>query len=180
MNRYPSQFDEIQNQILECQRQGLPPLEDIGILQEWLMSDDWDHALAAWDDEAVMLDLAALANDCFTDQCMTQEGWLLATGQHLNAQRAGFARVWIQNAITSGAGEHSLSVHNCPVCHSNGDQLILGLRMEIQGHSPEPTWHGMFSDKETFYQYLKRLGYIFHRYISRINDQEILRSWKQQ
>jgi hypothetical protein len=55
INSYPSQFDEIQNQIIECHRQGLPPPEDLEILQEWLMSDGWDHALAAWDDEAVVL-----------------------------------------------------------------------------------------------------------------------------
>jgi hypothetical protein len=69
MKRYPSQFDEIQNQIIECHRQGLPPPEELEILQEWLMADGWDHALAAWDDEAVVLNLAELAKDCFTDQC---------------------------------------------------------------------------------------------------------------
>ena len=178
MNRYPSQFDEIQNQIIECHRQGLPPPEDMEILQEWLMADGWNHALAAWDDEAMVLDVAKLAKDCFTDQCMTQELWLLAKGQHLNTQRAGFARVWIQNAITSGAGEHSLSVHSCPIQHSDGGQLILGLTVEIQGHSPEPTWHGWFSDKEAFYQYLKSLSYIFHQDIDSLSDQEILGLWQ--
>jgi len=178
MNRYPSQFDEIQKQIIECQRWGLPQPEGVETFQEWLMSDGWDHALAAWDDEVVALNLAELAKDCFTDHFMTQESWLLATGQHLNAQRAGFARVWIQNAITSGAGEHSLSVHSCPIGNSDGDQLILGLTVEIQGHSPEPTWHGVFLDKEAFYQYLKTLGYVFHRDVSRVTDQEILDLWK--
>lgn len=178
MNRYPSQFDEIQNQIIECHWQGLPPPEDVETLQEWLMADGWDHALAAWDDEAVVLNLAELAKDCFTDQCMTAEDWLPAPGQDLNEHRASFAREWIQNAITSGAGEHSLSVHSCTICHSNGDQLILGLTVEIQGYSPEPTWHGMFSDKEAFYQYLKSLGHVFHRDISSLSDQEILVLWQ--
>jgi hypothetical protein len=65
------------------------------------------------------------------------------------------------------------------------DFVLAQLQINKEGIHGTSHWarvrhHGMFSDKETFYQYLKRLGYIFHRYISRINDQEILRSWKQQ
>ena len=48
MNRYSSQFDTIPNQIIECRRQGLPPPEDMEILNEWFLTDGWDHALASW------------------------------------------------------------------------------------------------------------------------------------
>ncbi len=178
INSYPRQFDEIQNQIIECHRQGLPPPEDIDTFQEWLLADGWDHALAAWDDEAVVLNLAELAKDRFSDQCMTEEGWTPAPGRDLNTQRTAFARDIVENAITSGAGEHSLSVHSCPICRIDSELLILGLTVEIQGHSPEPTWHGVFSDKEAFYQYLKYLGYIFHRDMSSLSDQEILGLWQ--
>ncbi len=178
MNSYPNDFDEIQNLIIDRYRQGLLPPKDIDTLQQWLMSDGWDYALVAWEHEALVLNLAELAEDHFSDHYMKEEGWVFALTKDINEERISFARGKIENAINGGAGEHSLSVHSCPIKHSDGTRLILGLTVEIQGHSPEPIWHGIFADKEAFHQYLKGLGYVFHRDLAGLKDQGILALWR--
>ena len=92
--------------------------------------------------------------------------------------RVNYARAAIIDAVEQSDSYDSPSVHSFPIERKDGKQAILGCTVEIHGQTgPVPQWHGIFADKEAYYGYLRKTGFLLHSNADLISDAEILSFW---
>jgi len=177
----PKQFWKIRDAAVEHILSNSPIPSDLAALQEWISTDGWDSLLAAWINEDIALNLKAWAAYKFSDSSLRDTESLDDAESITDQMRVAYTRAAIRDAIEESEGDDSPSVHSFPIERNDGERAVLGCTVEIHGqYGPVPQWHGVFTDKDSFYKYLRKNGYLLHREKDAISDVEILSYWEKQ
>jgi len=177
----PEQFWKIRDAAVEHILSNAPIPSDLAALQEWIAIDGWDSLLAAWINEDIALNLKAWAAYKFSDSSLRDTESLDDVASITDQMRVAYARAAIRDAIEESEGDDSPSVHSFPIERDDGERAVLGCTVEIHGqYGPVPQWHGVFTDKDTFYKYLRENGFLLHSEKDTISDVEILTYWEKQ
>lgn len=175
----PQKFWKIRDAAIEhvLSNSGLP--SGLADLQEWLTVEGWGLLLDAWINEDMALDLKGLALYKFSDYELRDYECLDVSDVISDQIRVDYARATIRYAIAQSEGHDSLSVHSFRLERDDGASAILGCTVAIHGqYGPVPKWRGVFSDKTTFYAYLRELGFLFHSEADTVGESEILALWQ--
>ena len=174
----PKRFWKIRDAAIEALLSNSPLPEGIAELQDWLATDGWDDLLAAWINEDVALNLKEWATFKFSDSSLRDDEGYDDPVAITDQMRVDYARAAIIDAVEQSDSYDSPSVHSFPIERKDGKQAILGCTVEIHGQTgPVPQWHGIFADKEAYYGYLRKTGFLLHSNADLISDAEILSFW---
>jgi hypothetical protein len=177
----PKQFWKIRDAAVEHILSNSPIPSDLAALQEWISTDGWESLLAAWINEDIALNLKAWAAYKFSDSSLRDTESLDDAESITDQMRVAYTRAAIRDAIEESEGDDSPSVHSFPIERNDGERAVLGCTVEIHGqYGPVPQWHGVFTDKDSFYKYLRKNGYLLHSEKDAISDVEILSYWEKQ
>jgi len=174
----PKEFWEIRDAAIDSLLSKSPLPGGIADLQDWLATDGWDDLLAAWINEDVALNLKEWAVYKFSDSSLRDDEGHDASVAITEQMRVDYARAAIRDAVEQSEGYDSPSIHSFLIEREDGERAILGCTVEIHGQAgPVPQWHGIFTDKEAFYAYLRQAGFLLHTFADEISDTEILSFW---
>lgn len=175
----PKKFWAIRDATVEHVLSNSPLPKDLNDLQEWLATDGWDYLLAAWIDDDVVLNLKNWANYQFLDSSLRATEGVDDSVEITDQMRIEYARSAISDAIEEYEGYDNPSVHSFLLQRDDGMVAVLGCTVEIHGQAgPIPVWHGVFSSKEVFYNYLRKSGFLFHKEANLISAPEIMALWQ--
>jgi hypothetical protein len=177
----PKQFWKVRDAAIEHLLTNSPIPSDLAALQEWIAIDGWESLLAAWINEDIALNLKAWAVFKLSDSSLRDTESLDEAISITDQMRVAYARASIRDAIEESEGYDSPSVHSFPIERDDGERAVLGCTIEIHGqYGPVPQWHGVFTDKDSFYKYLRKNGFLIHSEKDAISDVEILTYWEKQ
>ena len=172
----PKKFWKIRDAAVDHALTNSPLPADLKHLQAWLETDGWDNLLEAWINEDIAVNLNDLASHRFSDTELRDYGGVEDSEVITNDIRIKFARSIINGAIAECDGS---SIHSYLLQQNDGPSAILGCTAEIHGQAgPSCVWHGVFVDKETFYNHLRASGFLLPDEADTLADDKILALWQ--
>jgi hypothetical protein len=151
--------------------------EGIDELTDWFEDEGWDELVGAWSDEHIALKLQYLAESKFNDSELV--GCEDVEGQVTDDLRLEFARKRINEAFESGDGYSCPSVHTVQLVNEQDQIVFLGWLVEVHGQlGHSPNYCGVYSNRDQFYEELRKDGFLFWHEKEGLTDQQILKLWE--
>jgi hypothetical protein len=152
---------------------------DLIELQKWLEADGWDDLSAPWRLDTLALNLNEWDIETLSDSSLCDFEGLDESELITDEIRVNFARERIQDEIENGDGLTNPSIIDYKIENADKKSVILGCTVEIHGQlGPEIHWHGVFENKDKFYEYIRNNNYIIQSEVEEMSDSIILGLWK--
>ena len=163
MKEFPTELHSIRDEAIECAITNAPLPSGMNRIHEWLETDGWSNVTDAWVDEDNVLELKDLAKHNFCDSAVREYENLEDRDTVTDKMRIKHART-ILNGLIEDNYEGSKYVFSIRIIRNDGKTAIIGVLGEIRGQGGVvAVWHGVFQDKQAFYNYLRKSQFLLHR-----------------
>ena len=178
MKKFPTDLHSILDEAIECAITNAPLPSNMTKIHEWLEIDGWSNVTDAWVDEDNVLELKDLAKHNFYDSVVREHEDLEDKDTVTDKMRIKHARAILNGLIEDGY-EGSKYVFSIQIIRNDGESAIIGALGEIHGQAGiVAVWHGVFQDKQAFYNYLRKSQFLLHSEVNELKDIEILSLWE--
>ena len=178
MKEFPTELHSIRDEAIECAITKAPLPSGMNRIHEWLETDGWSNVTDAWVDEDNVLELKDLAKHNFYDSVVREHEDLEDKDTVTDKMRIKHARAILKGLIEDNY-EGSKYVFSIRIIRNDGKSAIIGALGEIRGQGGiVAVWHGVFQDKQAFYNYLRKSQFLLHSEVNELKDIEILSLWE--